>query len=64
MRARSQYGNRRRTNSIKLVLTGVALAIILLLIVFDTSAALFRLTATSQAFPPAVWAVTPPEWVD
>jgi hypothetical protein len=64
MRTKSRFGNRPGTNSANLILTSVALAVIWLLIMLDTSAALFRLTATSHAFPPAAWAVTPPEWTN
>jgi hypothetical protein len=65
MSARSGYRNRPETTySVNRIVTGVGLAIILLLILLDTNAVLFRLIATSRVLPPAAWAVTPPQWVD
>jgi hypothetical protein len=62
--ADSERRHRYDASSVNRALTGVGLAIILLLILLDASAAFLRLTATSRAFPPAAWDVTPPQWVD
>jgi uncharacterized membrane protein (DUF373 family) len=64
MRTRSQYRHRTGSKTINRVLTGIASAIVMLLILLDTSVALFQLTTTAHNFPPAAWAVSPPDWVD